>query len=195
MHGSAVIDAVSRPARPKDGAWLGLEACSSLIPPRLLPWLAEPGLLTQRVREAGGSAIEFRLLRLAAAPLSADLRARLQVSDTGCLLREVEFACGGERWIYAQSVFPDSSLARYPWLADLGDSPLGEALRRVGNAEREPLEYCEVPDGSPLAQAARPEVGAPVWARRAVYRLAGAPILVQEVFLPALLRGVPSREV
>jgi chorismate-pyruvate lyase len=30
--------------------------------------------------------------------------------------------------------------------------------------------------------------GETVWARRAVYRLSGWPILVQEVFLPALAR-------
>jgi chorismate-pyruvate lyase len=61
---------------------------------------------------------------------------------------------------------------------------------------RDPLEYRALDRGHELARAARgPETtGATdnddedvLWARRAVYRLAGHPILVQEVFLPELL--------
>jgi chorismate--pyruvate lyase len=157
-----------------------------MAPPPLVPWLAEPGLLTARVRAAAGADTQFRMLRLEQASLPAELRARLDVNDTGGLSREIEFACAGERWVFAQSVFPDSTVARYPWLRQLGDSPLGEALRRVGDVVREPLEYAELPAAHPLAQLANPVGGAALWARRAVYRLSGAPIIVQEVFLPAL---------
>ncbi len=194
MPATPVTDTAGRGAAATDGAWLALDACARRVPPRLLPWLAEPGLLTTRVREASGPGMQFSVLRLATAPLTADLQERLRVRDTRCLLREIEFACAGERWIFAQSVFPDSSLARYPWLAALGDSPLGEALRRIGNVDREPLEYCELSGEHPLAQAAQAGGGGAVWARRAVYRLAGTPILVQEVFLAALLRGAPGGE-
>ena len=170
-----------------DGPWVPLEACAALAPAWLVPWLAEPGLLTARVRAAGGSATQFRLLRLEPAPLRPDLRARLQVGDETGLFREIEFACDGVRWVYAQSVFPDTTLARYPWLRELGGSPLGEALQRVEDVVREPLEYAELPAEHPLARLAAPDGGS-LWARRAVYRLAGAPIIVQEVFLPALGR-------
>ena len=90
--------------------------------------------------------------------------------------------------MFAQTVLPASTLGQYPWLRELGDSPLGEALRQVDEPlEREPLEYAELPAGHPLAEAARVDGGI-LWARRAVYRLGGLPILVQEVFLPELLR-------
>jgi chorismate--pyruvate lyase len=169
-----------------DAAWAPLERCTVLPPADLVPWLAEPGLLTARVRAAARDATRFHMLRLEAAPLSNSLRSRLGVGDETGLLREIEFACGRVRWIFAQSVFPDSTIARYPWLRDLGESPLGEALRRVAEVVREPLEYAELPADHPLAVAAQPEGGARLWARRAVYRLSGAPIIVQEVFLPAL---------
>ena len=120
--------------------------------------------------------------------LSTSLRERLQVDDETCLLRNVEFCASGERIVFAQTVLPASTLGHYPWLHELGDSPLGEALRQVdAPLEREPLEYAELPAGHPLAEAARVVTGdASMWARRAVYRLGGLPILVQEVFLPAL---------
>ena len=173
-------------------AWVPLEACAARAPAALLPWLAEPGLLTARVRAAAGAATRFRMLRLEPAPLPDSLKSRLHVGDGRGLVREIEFACGGVRWIFAQSVFPDSTLARFPWLCELGESPLGEALRRVADTVREPLEYVELPADHELARAAQPLGGGPLWARRAVYRLAGAPIIVQEVFLPALVQSVPE---
>jgi fumarylpyruvate hydrolase len=161
------------------------------VPHDLLSWLAEPGMLTARVRALCGPAMEFRRLgRLRDAELSTSLRERLQVDDATCLLREVEFCASSGRIVFAQTVLPASTVDRYPWLRELGDSPLGEALRQVdAPLEREPLEYAELPAGHPLVQAARCDgADMALWARRAVYRLDGLPILVQEVFLPELLR-------
>ena len=171
-------------------AWGPLAACEGRVPEPLRPWLAEPGLLTARVRTACGDATSLRLLRLDPAPLAAHLRTTLGVDDTGCLLREVEINCGGTRWVFAQSVFPDSTVGRYPWLGELGDNGLGESLARVEDVRRGPLEYLELAPTHELARAAlgaADRVGT-LWARRAIYRLGGWPILVQEVFLPGLGR-------
>ena len=169
---------------------------SARVPHELLSWLAEPGMLTARVRALCGPAMEFRRLgRLRESALSTPLRARLEVADDSCLLREIEFCTSGERIVFAQTVLPASTVEHYPWLRELGDSPLGETLRQVdAPLEREPLEYAELPAGHPLADAARCGNGRdPLWARRAVYRLGGLPILVQEVFLPELLRVQATR--
>jgi len=171
--------------------WLPLAAVSARVPHDLLSWLAEPGMLTARVRALCGPAMEFRRLGgLHESDLPTSLRERLQVDDATCLLREVEFCSDGDRIVFAQTVLPASTIEHYPWLRELGDSPLGEALRQLDDPlEREPLEYAELPAGHPLAEAARVVTGdALLWARRAVYRLGGLPILVQEVFLPELLR-------
>jgi chorismate--pyruvate lyase len=169
-------------------AWAPLSGRETRAPQFLLPWLTEPGLLTARVRAACGEAMSLRLLRLERAPLALPLRDRLGVEDADCLLREVEISCGASRWIFAQSVFPVSTVARYPWLGELGDNGLGESLARVDDVRREPLEYAELAPTHALARAAFGDNGSrsAVWARRAVYRLGGWPILVQEVFLPDL---------
>jgi chorismate--pyruvate lyase len=179
--------------------WLPLAEVEPLAPPELVSWLAEPGLLTARVRALCGERMRFRMLGpLRDATLPAELQARLGVSDRRCLLRDIEFRCNDERIVYAQTVLPDSTLCRYPWLRELGDSPIGETLRRAEEPlERDPLEYAELPTGSDLARAALGTRAADarrdaLWARRAVYRLGGEPILVQEVFLPALLRVQPG---
>jgi chorismate--pyruvate lyase len=170
------------------GAWVPLSACERCVPESLLPWLEEPGLLTARVRAACGEAMSLRMLRLERTSLELPLRDRLGVEDTDCLLREVEISCGANRWIFAQSVFPLSTVGRYPWLGELGDRGLGESLARVEDVRREPLEYAELAPTHTLASAALGGSGSgrAVWARRAIYRLGGRPILVQEVFLPGL---------
>lgn len=197
-----LLGTVSAPLATAAGeAWLPLEGCRDRVPVELEPWLTEPGLLTARVRAACGHDTRLRLLRLEPAPLEPGVARRLGVADATCLLREIDFTCGERRWIFAQSVFPQSSVQRHPWLGELGDRPLGESLSAVEDVRREPLEYLELHPGHPLARAAGLTVGAaagatagttendgPLWARRAVYRLGGEPILVQEVFLPALGR-------
>ena len=169
-------------------AWLPLSGCETRAPQSLLPWLAEPGLLTARVRAACGEAMSLRMLRLERTSLALQLRDTLGVEDADCLMREVEIGCGAKRWIFAQSVFPVSTVGRYPWLGELGDNGLGEALARVEDVRREPLEYAELAPAHQLARAAfgGDESSRAVWARRAIYRLGGWPILVQEVFLPGL---------
>lgn len=175
--------------------WSPLATIEPLAPPELLPWLVEPGLLTARVRALCGERMRFRMLGpLRVARLPSELQSRLLVQDERCLLRDIEFRCNAERLVYARTILPDSTLRRYPWLRELEDSPLGEALRRTDEPlEREPLEYARLPPQGDLARAATGPAfhesgqGA-LWARRAVYRLGGEPILVQEVFLPALLR-------
>lgn len=171
-------------------AWLTLAECEARVPPLLVPWLAEPGLLTSRVRAECGASTRLRLLRLEPAPMDPEVAHRLGVDDTTCVLREIEFTCGARRWVFAQSVMPQSTVRRHPWLRELGERGLGEALAAVEDVRREPLEYLELPVGHPLARAACPaeSAGGSLWARRAVYRLGGPPILVQEVFLPALGR-------
>jgi chorismate lyase len=140
------------------------------------------------MRTVCGDAMELNLLRVAPATLVPALAQRLGVADHGCLHREIELCCRGRRWIYACSVFPDSTVRGYPWLADLGGNGLGEALAKVAEVEREPIEYLELPPTHELALAAAPgsAVRGALWARRKLYRLARGPILVQEVFLPVL---------
>jgi chorismate--pyruvate lyase len=174
--------------------WATLDRVESQAPAALRSWLAEPGLLTARIRALCGERMRFRMLGpLRSTRLYEELQARLDLYGERCLLREVEFCCLGERLVYAQTVLPESTVRAHPWLRELGDSPIGESLRRAGESlEREPLEYAALPPDSALALAASdasPDAQrATLWARRAVYRLTGQPILVQEVFLPALLR-------
>lgn len=184
-----LLDPATRPSDgPPGDSWWTLADCEQRVPRSLRPWLSEPGLLTARVRAACGPGTRLRLLRLTPAPLEPELQLRMGIRDRSCLLRDVEIGCHEARWVFARSVFPDSTVSRHPWLRELGDTGLGEYLAQVGEVRREPLEYRELRPGHALFAAAAEDadIAGPLWARRAVYRLVDAPILVQEVFLPEL---------
>ena len=185
-----LLDSVATPAPAATAdAWWPLADCEERVPPALRPWLAEPGLLTARVRETCGSDMRLRLIRLEPARLEPAVQHRLGVTDGDCLQRDVDIGCGCSTWVFARSLFPASTVREHPWLRELGHTGLGEQLAQVEYVRREPLEYRELDQAHPLFQAAVGAVGplnGTLWARRAVYRLGGSPILVQEVFLPAL---------
>ena len=101
--------------------------------------------------------------------------------------------CRGEQvWVFEQTVMPDSTLSAHPWLAELGDSALGETLSDLSGVERSSYEYAWLPVEDPVtARALRDAEVRPagLWARRSRVSLRSAPLLIQEVFLPAMGRA------
>lgn len=111
------------------------------------------------------------------------------------LLREVFLYCGETPVVFAHSVLPKSSL-RSTWygLGSLGNKPLGAALFSTPRIKRTPLEFKKLSPRHPLYHRAcrlLPRKPAHLWARRSLFHLHGKPILVTEVFLPAILELRP----
>jgi len=159
------------------------------VDPRLRPWLIGKGLLTQRMREACGERFALRLVDQRTGLLDAALRAAVPTSDSAGLFRDVEMCNGENVWVFTQSVVPDSTLCAHPWLAELGDSALGETLSELSGVQRSSYEYAWLPaDDAVTACALRTADVKPMrlWARRARISLRGAPMLTQEIFLPAM---------
>ncbi|HEV7357816.1 MAG TPA: chorismate lyase [Steroidobacteraceae bacterium] len=158
---------------------------------QLRPWLIGKGLLTLRLRQACGERFTLRLVDQWSGLLSASHRAALRLEDTAGLFRDVEMCCGGLVWVFSQTVVPDTTLSMHPWLAELGDSALGETLSDLSGVERSSCEYAWLPtEEAVTARALRDAEIKPagLWARRARITLRGAPLLTQELFLPAMGR-------
>ena len=95
-------------------------------------------------------------------------------------------------WVFEQTVMPDSTLCAHPWLAELGDAALGETLSDLSGVERSSYEYAWLSAEDPVtARALRDAEVKPagLWARRSRVSLRGAPLLIQELFLPAVGRA------
>ena len=97
---------------------------------------------------------------------------------------------GGHIRVFAHSVLPRASL-RGGWcgITRLGTKPLGEALFTDPRIRRLGLTMRRLDARHPLYRAAARHTGLTahyLWARRSVFCLNGHPLLVTEVFLPAI---------
>jgi len=169
--------------------WLPAERLGQMqVDAALRPWLIGKGLLTQRMKTACGEGFASRLVEQWTGLLNNAHKSALGATDNAGLFREVELCCGEAVWVFAQTVIPDSTLCVHPWLAELGDSSLGETLSELSGVERSSFEYAALPPDDGLATRAQREADlklARLWARRSRIRLRGTPLLLQEVFLPA----------
>jgi chorismate--pyruvate lyase len=150
------------------------------------------GLLTLRMKAVCGERFALRLVDQWTGLLSTAHRSALSRTDNAGLFRDVEMCCGEQVWVFAQTIMPDSTLCAHPWLAELGDSALGETLSDLSGLERSSYEYAWLPVEEPVtARALRDAEIKPagLWARRSRVSLRSAPLLMQELFLPAIGRA------
>jgi chorismate--pyruvate lyase len=170
--------------------WQPAERLGQLsVDSHLRPWLIGKGLLTLRLRAACGERFALRVANHWTGLLGAGHRAALRVEDQAGLFRAVEMFCGDQVWVFGETVIPDSTLSAHPWLAELGDSALGETLSGLSGVERSAYEYAWLPTSDAMtARALRDAEIKPagLWARRSRFALRGAPLLVHELFLPAM---------
>ncbi len=154
-------------------------------------WLVDDGSLTRRLQLRCRDFM-VRPARLVNAKPQADEAQLLScASRKRALLREVQLHCGGEPVVFAHSVLPFDSL-RGAWqgLGRLGNKPLGGALFADSRVTRAPLQFKKLTKHHPLylrATAHLQVLPDALWARRSVFRLHHAAILVTEVFLPRVL--------
>ena len=83
-----------------------------------------------------------------------------------------------------------------PWRAirGLGSRPLAELLFADRSVVRQPLHYRAIRANDPLGRRvlrSLPKTTFPLWARRSAFFKDGVPLLVTEVFLPAILKVQP----
>jgi chorismate--pyruvate lyase len=173
--------------------WLPAERLGQVtVDAHVRPWLIGKGLLTLRMKAVCGERFALRLVDQWTGLLNAAHRSALRSTDNAGLFRDVEMCCGGQVWVFAQTIMPDSTLCAHPWLAELGDSALGETLSDLSGVERSSYEYAWLPVEEPVTARALREAEikpAGLWARRSRVSLRSAPLLMQELYLPAMGRA------
>ena len=162
------------------------------LPREFRGWLSDQGSLTQRLRQRCHG-FSVHPVRVGFIRPNRDENSPLQLrADELAYVREVVLNCDGQAVVFAHSLVAARSL-RGPWAAvtRLGTRPLGEALFSDPRVVRGCLQYRRIDVRHPLArQAARAGIamsGKSLWARRSLFTLQGHPLMVTEVFLPAVL--------
>jgi chorismate lyase len=172
--------------------WLPAERLGQLtVDERVRPWLIGKGLISARMRAVCAERFQLRLVNQWSGLLSDSHKSALRSADNAGLFRDVEMSDDGAVWVFAQTVMPDSTLCAHPWLAELGDASLGQTLNDLSGVERSSYEYAWLPALDAAAARALRDADvkpAGLWARRARLSLRTAPLLMQEIFLPAVGR-------
>jgi chorismate lyase len=154
-------------------------------------WLIDNGSLTARLK---GRYKDFsvRPVLLKNAKAFTDESALLGLkANQHALIREVLLMGGNQPVVFAHSVLPRASL-RGAWnrFGKLGNKPLGAALFANPKVKRTPLEYKKLSACSPISMRVAEHLNTSpkaLWARRSIFSLNCAKILVTEIFLPELL--------
>ncbi|MDD5296746.1 MAG: chorismate lyase [Rhodocyclaceae bacterium] len=158
-------------------------------------WLTAPGSLSWRI-QARCPAFSVRRLRQEQARPHVDEAGIVGVAPgRHALVREVILRCGEMPVIFAHSVTRARHL-KGPWrsLQGLGSRPLATMLYDDPRILRRPLAFRKLNARHPLFRRAAqvlPDLPAEIWARRSVFLFRGAPLLVTELFLPAIMRLKP----
>lgn len=163
---------------------------------KLQLWLIDNGSLTarlqQRFNKFAVEAIEVKYAKI----IQDETALLRQPNYQYALIREVLLMGNNQAVVFAHSVLPRASL-RGAWngLGRLGNKPLGATLFANPKVKRTALSYKKLTPNHALYQhttrhlAQEPDVRklGYLWARRSIFSLSCANIMVTEVFLPQLL--------
>ena len=165
-------------------------------PLSLQDWLSDTGSLTRKLESAlcypQDQHLELRIL--------ADCRQNLVDSEKSFFrrplarsrIREIVLCHQGEPIVMARSVLPiTSSIGTNHRILKLGHKPLGAVLfaKDLRGRFRPIREIVRLDHRHPEWKACQrrfKDLPHGVWARRTLYQLNGHPLLVMEIFLPAL---------
>jgi chorismate--pyruvate lyase len=155
------------------------------------PWLHNPGSLTQRIQQRC-NIFNVRNVYAGLSIANTDEVALLNISrPQQVYARDVFLYADGKPVVFAHSVVAARHL-QHAWhaLRHLGSRPLGALLFSHPLVQRAPLRYKSLKPEHPLylqAASMMEEKPPRLWARRSVFTLHGASLLVTEVFLPQIL--------
>ena len=172
----------------KDTYWSG----STLGAPAVLqPWLRDHGSLTRRIQLRCAD-FSVHNVKCSLSRIALDESAVLDVAQRRLAWsREVFLCADGSPVVFAHSACAAKHLdGAWHRLRDLGATPLGALLFADPKIVRQPLHYKALHPQHPLYRRATVGLIAPparLWARRSLFYLHHAPLLVTEVFLPGIL--------
>jgi chorismate--pyruvate lyase len=150
-------------------------------------WLLDQGSLTKRLILASNG--DFRVVKLKQGwgrPSLHEARRLNMKPRQLAIIREVILVCRGEPWVYARSIFPlETLIGPLRWLKSLDARPLGDMLFKDPSMRRTLFEIA-ILDNMRIEQHTKLPCHKPVWGRRSLFFLKNKPILVAEIFLPAL---------
>lgn len=169
-----------------------------MLPDNMACWLFDPASLTARLVVASDGNFRVRVMNQSwGTPLWNESKRLGMRERQVALIREVFLYCNDEPWVFARTVIPRTTLTgKENYLANLGSKPLGAVLFADPNMRRDQFEVTCLQDGDLLyAHASQLANSKPteIWGRRSAFYLSDKPLLVNEIFLPAIAQCRSTR--
>jgi len=165
----------------------------SCVPPQWRHWLLDRGSLTQRLTDLSNGNFNVQVVQQCWQRPRLSEAKKLGIKPSRlALVREVLLKGNEQPWVFARSLFPLSTVSgRLRHLRQLDNRPLGRLLFRHPGMRRTPFEFAllESQRIEAIAQIIPPRF---LWRRRSLFYIYNQPILVTEIFLPALEAAVYS---
>jgi chorismate-pyruvate lyase len=157
--------------------WLSTEDLTADVVSRpIKAALQYKGLLTLALGKVYGTPVSVECLRLSE---WNDGRGVLG------LRRDVLLKADNIPCVRASTLMPSQVINTYPWLAGLGNRPLGEMLEKRARYQRGAFEFTQVDVNLILRSTAR--ASQYTWARRYKFFLECGDLVVTEIFFPGVL--------
>ena len=173
-------------------------AANAAIPHPWRGWLRGRGSLTARIQAYCRNDFAVFPLRQERARMSRDEQQLLESHLPVAWVREVVLLADGIAVVFARSVLLPRARTAWPLFFRAGKRPLGALLFDDPAVCRGPLEAARIDPRHSLwrlatrhgvlSGALTPLVPPALWARRSLFWREGQPLLVQELFLPAIAR-------
>lgn len=164
------------PPVPAAAMWLPGSALNCYVGDAgLRSWLLTPGLLTQRIREAAGDGFAMHCL------------SEQMIGDEH--IREIDMCCGDQIWMFAHTRVPAATLCAHPWLGEIGERTLGEALAGRNNLQRDDFRYAQLQADTWLVARALHHAGLPpqpLWVRHSAFVVDHSSFDLYEAFFSAI---------
>jgi chorismate--pyruvate lyase len=153
-----------------------------VLDPRLKPWLAAQGSLTQQLTQLAGG--QFRVQRIIehyqVLQRQNAMWLKMPLGQLAWVRESYLFGCEQHPWVKAKSFFPMLSLRKKARIfMHIGDKPIGHWLfqRTQPRCERRIIYLSEG------------------WSRQSCYTWHGCKFIVQETFLPQFLHFLQRQDV
>ena len=168
-----------------------ITAQQNLDDKRLYPFIFKKGSLTRFIQQRCKGSFHIDLITAAwCSPMPDEIRLLSLRNHEITFIRESWLKCDNQTLVYARTVFPRKTLSgKSHKLTRLGTKPLGEILFNDSTTYRINMQYAKIPAHCELHKKATKDtdVTSELWGRQSLFCIKNQPLLVIEVFLPAIL--------
>lgn len=105
-------------------------------------------------------------------------------------IRKSRLKCDEHAVVYARTIMPQQTIeGENQWLTTLGTKPLGDVLFNDEKTYRTDMRYAKIPVNCELHNEATKglAISSELWGRQSLFYTAQQPLLITEIFLPAIL--------